>query len=191
MGQQETNSKKKQKRANIQKIILHSVAGVGILSVALVAPNVVGAMGKLGLIPSSRQEEIIRTSRKRLVKKGLLVYKDGKLSLTPKGEKELRLMDADMYKVKKPRRWDGKWRVLAFDIKEKRRHLRWRVRSVLSSVGFIRLQDSVWIYPYDCEDMITLLKADLKIGKEVLYLIVDSLENDKEYRKYFKLKDVN
>jgi len=93
-----------------------------------------------------------------------------------------------MYKVKKPRKWDGRWRVLAFDISEKRRYLRKRIRSVLYSVGFVRLQDSVWIYPYDCEDMMTLLKADLKIGKEVLYLIVDSLENDKEYRKHFKLK---
>ena len=189
MGQQEIKSKKKQKRANVQKIILHTIAGVGIMSAALLAPNVIGAMGKLGLIPGGRQKEIIQASRERLVKKGLLVYKDGKLSLTPKGEKELRLMDAGMYKVKKPRTWDGRWRVLSFDISEKRRYLRQRIRAVLCSVGFVRLQDSVWLYPYDCEDMITLVKADLKIGKEVLYLIVDSLENDKEYRKHFKLKN--
>lgn len=188
MGDQEVESKKRQKRVNVRKMILHSIAGVGLLSVALVAPNVIGAMGKLGLIPNNRQEEIIKRSRKRLVKQGLLIYKDGNLSLTPKGEKELRLMDEEMYKVKKPRRWDGKWRVLTFDISEKRRHLRNRIRTVLYSVGFVRLQDSVWLYPYDSEDMIILLKADLKIGKEVLYLIVDSLENDGVYRRHFKLK---
>jgi len=60
MGQQEIKSKKKQKRANIQKIILHTIAGAGFISVALVAPNVIGAMGKLGLIPNSRQKKLFR-----------------------------------------------------------------------------------------------------------------------------------
>lgn len=55
-------------------------------------------------------------------------------------------------------------------------------------IGFIRLQDSVWIYPYDCEDLLTLLKADLKVGKDLLYMIVDSLEGDAKIRLFFGLK---
>ena len=54
-------------------------------------------------------------------------------------------------------------------------------------IGFVRLQDSVWVYPYDCEDLITLLKADFRVGKDVLYLIVDSIENDKYLRAEFNL----
>ena len=60
-------------------------------------------------------------------------------------------------------------------------------RSMLTA-GFIKLQNSVWIYPYDCEDLITLLKADLHMGKQVLYMIVEHLENDKEVRAHFNLK---
>ena len=59
------------------------------------------------------------------------------------------------------------------------------MRRTLTAVGFVRLQDSVWLYPYDCEDLIVLLKADFKIGKDLLYLIVDSLENDTAFRKFF------
>ena len=77
--------------------------------------------------------------------------------------------------------------MLIFDIPEKKRHLRYKVRSTLSAVGFTRLQDSVWIYPYDCEDFVTLLKADFRIGKDLLYMIVDSLENDTWLRKKFNL----
>ena len=54
-------------------------------------------------------------------------------------------------------------------------------------IGFVRLQDSVWVYPYDCEDLIVLLKADFKIGKDVLYMIVDELQGDWERRKEFGL----
>ena len=53
--------------------------------------------------------------------------------------------------------------------------------------GLLRLQDSVWVYPYDCEDIVTLLKTDFGIGKHLLYLIVDELENDKNLREDFNL----
>ena len=49
------------------------------------------------------------------------------------------------------------------------------------------MQDSVWVYPYDCEDILTLLKTDLGVGKYILYLIVDELENDKHLREFFDL----
>ena len=77
--------------------------------------------------------------------------------------------------------------MLIFDIPEKRKPLREKIRSTLLSIGFLRLQDSVWIYPYQCEDLVNLLKADFKVGKDLLYLIVDSIENDKFFRKSFGL----
>ena len=75
--------------------------------------------------------------------------------------------------------------MLIFDIPEKRKSLREKVRTTLVSLGFKRLQDSVWVYPDDCEDLITLLKADFRVGKDLLYLIVDTIENDRVLREYF------
>jgi DNA-binding transcriptional regulator PaaX len=157
----------------------------GILSVGLLAPNAIGAMGRLGLLPSKRQKEIIEKSSARLVKRGLLEYQGSKLRLTPKGEAALRMFELHSYRLKRPKRWDGKWRVLAFDIPEKRKKVREQVRRTLVSIGFIRLQDSVWVYPYNCEDLITLLKADLKVGKDMLYMVVDQLEYDAPLRSRF------
>ena len=187
MGELERRSRKKTQRANVQKIVLTSVAAAGVLSVALVAPNVLGAMAKLGLLPSARQNEIIKRSRTRLVKRGLLVYQDNKLRLTPKGEAVLRMLELHEFRLKRPKRWDGKWRVLVFDIPEKRKKTREQVRKTLLVIGFIRLQDSVWIYPYDCEDLLTLLKADFKVGKDMLYMVVDQLEYDAPLKTRFNL----
>ena len=57
----------------------------------------------------------------------------------------------------------------------------------MKEMGFLRLQDSVWVFPYDCEEVIALIKADLRIGKDVLYTIVEKIENDKPIKKHFDL----
>ena len=187
MGNLESVSRRNTKRKNIQKVILGTVATAGILSVAVLTPNVLVAMNKLGLIPGKRQKEFIKRSRDRLIRKGLLEFKDGYLRLTPKGEVEIGRIQSFGFKLQKPKRWDKKWRVLIFDIKESRRGLREKIRRTLTSIGFVRLQDSVWIFPYDCEDLVTLLKADFKIGKDLLYMIVEQLEYDNSIREKFGL----
>ena len=168
-------------------MILQSVAAAGLLSAAFVAPNVIGAMGKMGLLPGKRQQDSIRVTRKRLVEEGLLAYKGNNLCITKRGEKVLRGLEIKNYQIRKPKRWDGRWRVLIFDIPERKKRVREQVRRTLHTIGFIRLQDSVWLYPYDCEDIITLFKADLGVGKEILYMIVDTLEYDTPYKKHFEL----
>ncbi len=187
MGKLEVESKKRTQRTNLKKIILGTIATAGVLGVAVVAPNVLSAMGKLGILPLKRQKEFIRASRDRLIKRGLIRREKGFLRLTSIGEKTLRKLTLSEA-VRKPQRWDGKWRVLIFDIPEQRKALREKVRSFLLTVGFVHLQHSVWIYPYDCEDLIVLVKADLHVGKEVLYMIVDSLENDSRLLKTFNLR---
>ena len=187
MGEQEKSNRKKSKKANLKKLILSCVKTAGLLGVAVVAPNVIGAMSKLGMIDNPRRQEFVDTARRRLVKQGLLHYENGLLRLTTAGERMLRQLELHDYGLRRPKRWDHKWRVLIFDIPERRKATREKVRRTLITIGFERLQDSVWVYPYDCEDLLTLLKADFHIGADVLYLIVDSIENDKHLRSRFGL----
>ncbi|MEK7614755.1 MAG: hypothetical protein AAB428_03765 [Patescibacteria group bacterium] len=187
MGRLEEKSRKRLRKKNLQKIILGTIKVAGVLSAGLVAPNALKAMAQLGILPHSRQKESINSSRARLVNNGLLSYRNNMLNLTPKGESVLRRLELQDFKLKKPKHWDGKWRALIFDIPEKRKATRERVREILTMMGFVRLQDSVWIYPYDCENIITLFKVDLKIGKDVLYMIVEVLEYDTRLREHFEL----
>ncbi len=69
----------------------------------------------------------------------------------------------------------------------KKKNVRERIRHIVTSTGFRRLQDSVWVYPYACEEVIGLMKTELGVGKYLLYLIVDQIENDKFLREEFKL----
>ena len=74
-----------------------------------------------------------------------------------------------------------------FDIPEKRKKIREHLRFEMQEIGFLRMQDSVWIYPYDCEEFIALLKADMHIGSDVLYAVIEEIENDARIRKHFNL----
>jgi len=185
MGEMEEKSRSKRRKGDLQKIILNSVAAAGILAVGFVAPNVIGAMAKFGLIPTKRSSEVIKRSWNRLIARGFLVRSENHLKLTSKGQAYLFLVGS--LGIKKPKRWDKKWRVLIFDIPERRKRIRTALRRTLNSLGLVRLQDSVWVYPYDCEDVIALLKIGYHIGKDLLYLIVESMENDKALRNHFAL----
>jgi DNA-binding transcriptional regulator PaaX len=187
MGKLEKERSKKAGRENLQKIILSSVTTAGILGVGLLAPNVIGAMAKLGLIPKPRQEEYIESSASKLVKRGLLKFNGKYYEPTKEGESKLRRWVLSDYKMHKPKRWDGKWRMIIFDIPEKKKRVRRQISSLFHQAGFYRLQDSVWVYPYDCEDIIGLLKTDFGVGKDVLYVIADEIENDRHLRAEFEL----
>src|SRR3989344_4942664 len=187
MGKIEQESRKRTRTKLLQRAVLGTVAAAGMITMAVVAPNAIQALAKLGIIDTRRRRgEYINGARNRLITAGLLARNtQGFLHITPKGEARLRQLELSDYKLKKPRRWDGKWCMLVFDIPEYRKTLRDIVRRTLISIGFVRLQDSVWIYPYPCDDLIALLKTDFRVGRDILYIIADSIENDVALRKQF------
>lgn len=192
MGKVEQEAQKKRRVGQVQKAILNVIAGSGVLAVALVAPNALKLLR--GSVLGERLEERSRSAFSRLLKRGYLefVVRDGKkvVRLTEAGQQVLermQLQEVAQKKEKKTRRWDKRWRLVVFDIPEHRRVVRNKLRDLIISLGFIKIQNSVWVYPYDCEELITLLKSDLRLGREVLYAIVETIENDAWIRKHFGL----
>jgi len=80
----------------------------GLLAITAVAPNVIGAMGKLGLLPTKRQKGSIAVARDRLITKGLIEKRDEYLRLTAYGEKTLTKLKQIEQAIVRPRRWDKK-----------------------------------------------------------------------------------
>ena len=172
----------------MQKTVLQSVAAAGVLSVALLAPNALQILKITEKTLAKKKRRSILASRERLLEHGLIEYDGSFLRLTKKGERVLSEIERREYKLPTPKRWDKKWRVLIFDIPESKKGLRDKIRATLISIGFRRVQDSVWIYPYDCEDLVLLLKADFQVGKELLYLIVEKIEHEGPLKDFFGLK---
>lgn len=183
----QVKAKRGQKKDYLQRLILESIKAAGLIGISLIAPNVLKSMNQLGFIKSPRQKEYITSSASRMVRTGLLKFNGKYYELTNLGDKLLRRWELSNYRLEKPKRWDGKWRMVIFDIPEKKRLIRKQVTSIFAQAGLIRLQDSVWVYPYDCQKVIGLLKSELGVGREILCVIAEEIENDKYLRKEFSL----
>jgi len=187
----EKEAKKRRTRVNIKKVILGTIATAGLLSAAALAPNAVQVLGVIGQ-KNKRRIRIFENSLSRLLDKKLVTMETttkGKfIRLTDKGKFELQKLTNGKWKEKRKGFWDGKWRIIIFDIPETRRLDRVKLWRLLKRLGFFRLQDSVWVYPDDCEDLIRMIKAEMKIGLAITYIIADSIEGDKRVAEFFGVK---
>ncbi len=193
MGVIEIEARKKRRYAYVQQALLATVALAGVVLVATIAPNAPAVLSKLSSFKRAQLRYQYRTALGRLAVQGHIVFekRDGKqyARITETGRQVLAFEQEKMkLSNMKKRRWNERWRVIIFDIPERRRRTRDRLRIIMQEIGFVRLQDSVWVFPYDCEDFITLLKAKLKIGAAILYMVVEHIENDKHLRAHFDLK---
>ncbi|MBI2642133.1 MAG: CRISPR-associated endonuclease Cas2 [Candidatus Wildermuthbacteria bacterium] len=102
------------------------------------------------------------------------------LEVTEEGkmwQKEYQLQDSIReLKISIPKTWDKKWRLLVFDIPEQKKRAREALRDLLEHLGFYRLQDSVFIYPFPCENEVDFLTSIFEVQK---YVYCFTIENTK------------
>lgn len=108
------------------------------------------------------------------------------IQLTNKGKRKAYFIKWKLRKVN-IKNWDGKWRIISFDIPERYKWLRERLRRKLIMLNFVRLHDSVWITPLPIENEINELVKILEIKYFVRYMVVEKINFDKDLReKFFK-----
>ncbi len=107
--------------------------------------------------------------------------------ITKKGESRLRSFSLELLEINKPKKWDGKWRMVMFDLPVRYSKVRDALRFQLKKLGFVQFQKSVWVYPYPCLDEILYVSDYYKVGKYVEVMTVEEVNNDKKLRKVFNL----
>ncbi len=125
----------------------------------------------------------------RLEEQGMLaeVEESGrkKLKITLKGKIKIWKF------IKRKKIWDGKWRIVIFDIPEIKKKMRNFFREKLSDLGFKKLQESVWICPYDIADEVEELIDFCRANEYIHYLLVEELDNKQVLMDLFKLEKKN
>ena len=185
----EPKIKKTARRVQIQQKLALAVFRMTTQSVSLAFASDAYLRKRLGF-DSGHTTERMRQAFHRLEKRDLIRRdrQNGHFVLTTAGKAYAKKLDAyERIAVKKPRRWDGKWRIVIFDIWERRRSTRNRFRYLLQKIGFKKIQHSVWMYPYDCEEVLAFIRTDLRLGGGVIYLIAEGIENDESLRIKFNL----
>ena len=133
-------------------------------------------------------EAIRRLNRKRLIR---LVEKNDKIyvKITENGYKLIKNFDYDELKLPHQKKWDKKWHSVVFDIPDKKKKERRALSEKLKILGFYPLQESVFVYPYDCRDEIDFICEFLSISRYVNYFVIESIDKrEGDLRNIFNLK---
>ncbi len=171
---------------NIAKTIL-VIASSGLLfSGVLLSQDI------LNIFPTSYQTKQYRRKVQKsidyLKRTQVISTRNGMLGLTSKGEVRLKHFIYDQMVIKAQTKWDGKWRIVIFDIPEKYKSKRDALRSKLKTLGFYPIQISSWAYPYPCAEEVEFIRSINEIRTYVSYLETSFLENDTLLKSHFKLK---
>lgn len=128
----------------------------------------------------------------RLYRKGFIsIERQGhevRISLTPEGRKAAGYMQINDLRIPRPKKWDGIWHIIIFDISNLKTIQRNAFRGILKQLGFVMIQKSVWVQPFPCSAEIELLKDFFGLTeKEVRLIEAKKIGNDTYFRKKFGL----
>ena len=107
---------------------------------------------------------------------------NGLIDFTPDSKLAVRLTDQGKDRAlwarlsQEAEKWDCKWRIVLWDIPEKRRLARDILRSKLKQLGFIGWQKSVWATKKDCAKELRAFIKQVGIGDWVKVLEANHLD---------------
>lgn len=177
-------------KSEITKDILLWLMISGLVAIAATSPyfiqNFLRSYKKWKKYPRRKLQDTFTYLRKR----GLLEtsYKNNQMfiSLTDEGKRKAGFLQVDSLKIPRPQKWDGKWRILLFDIAEMKKKHREALRGKLKELGFFLFQKSVWVHAFNCKAEMELLRDFFGLSEyELCLIVVNHIENDKELRKFF------
>ena len=183
------------KKILVKDIILFLATG-GILVAGIIAPNAIQLFKfilkddneiSFGKFSQSRMRFYVRRMQKqgfikRIRKENQIVF-----MLTEKGKKIAKKYNIDQIKLKNQKKWDRVWRVIIFDIPEKKKKARDALRRKFLHLGMFQLQKSVFVYPFDCKKEIDFVSDFFNVGKDILYFEAKMFDIDDKLKKIFNL----
>jgi hypothetical protein len=182
-------------RGELAKEILLMIDAGAVIPAAFLMPVMPKALKPLLRLFSKkcrakRSEGFIKSlyylNRKRLVS---ITEKEGQqiLTLSEDGKKRVFRFNLDQIAVKRPGRWDGYWRIIIFDIPERKKQGREALRSKLKQLGFHPLQKSCFIHPFDCKSEIDFISEIFEVSPYVNFIVAKEIEGAMLLRKFFGL----
>ncbi len=180
----------------LKRILLLLAGGTG-LAMILVMPGTARLFKDFIKDDSSWKEwkkfniGYLRRALKKLEAKKLVQIEEignkAVVKLTDDGIKKVLEANLDRLKIDKPSNWDGKWRLIFYDILDGKKETRDKFRKILRSMNFYPLQESVYLHAFPCDKEVEFLRHYLGIAGEVRMILAEKIENDQLFRDYFGL----
>lgn len=170
-----------------EREILQAVGFGAVVVGSLIIPGLSMALSPL-LEKGKAGRQNAKRSIKRLEDKDLLYLSGESVELTKRGRDLLKRIQAEDITIVRPDKWDQIWRIVAYDIPDEDKAERDYFRTKLEGLGFAKVQESMFAFPYDCVQEIAVFAQSLGISPYVLYLTTDKLPRQKDYLEKFNLE---
>jgi len=109
------------------------------------------------------------------------------VTLTAKGNNAAQNLLYDDYALPIKEKWDGNWHILAFDIAEQNKYLRDLLSNKVTEIGMLKLQNSMYVYPYDFSDFIKSLHAVYPQATQyVMSVVASHIDGEEQLVKKFR-----
>lgn len=124
-----------------------------------------------------------------------VVARSGKMhiELTEEGKRiaGLHLLKINAQTKGRRKTWDKKWRLVLFDVSMEDHQKRNAFRHLIKRLGAVKLQQSVWVYPYDCAEEVMFLDKIFGFDeRQVRVVVAEDIGDDRLIRKHFNLSAV-
>ncbi|KKT82545.1 MAG: hypothetical protein A3B99_00690 [Candidatus Yanofskybacteria bacterium RIFCSPHIGHO2_02_FULL_44_12b] len=143
-----------------------------------------------GIFCRNKNKKTCLSSLSRLKKSGFISPKGRSFLLAPEGKGDALAAfisaETELYR-EKIKKWDGKWRMVFFDIPEHKRRHRDYLRKALKLIGFKEFQRSIWIYPYHAPVFLKDLLFGEDISGHVRFVTTEHIDNDQDLKNIFGL----
>lgn len=178
------------KRGELAKQILLALGAGFVITTVMILPGSAIMFKPLIKKFKTKRQSFVK-SIKAMKRDRLIDFKEdgdiSKITILENGRKKLLEYNLDNLEIKKPKRWDGIWRIVTFDIPEDEKIARNALRLKLKELGFYQLQKSVFIYPYPCLNEIQFIEEIFKIGPYINFIEASKIEGDDWLKSKFDL----
>jgi len=143
MGGRDTHTK---------RVLRYLAIGGGIVVLSMAVPMLPHQLIKTYLRQKRFEKARFLRDLKRLQHRKLIdmeMLPDGtvRMKLLKRGKEVTLKMDLEEMTIERPKRWDGVWRLVLFDIPSNKNKARDALRWKMKQLGFYQLQKSVFLFP--------------------------------------------
>jgi len=172
-------------KSDFSRKILGYLVLAGMVSIAATSPFFLSRLAKIilkDLEYKSKIKEKFTDAFSYLKRKGYIEVEKDRYDIsiipTERGIKLIEKYKILELKIKKPKKWDRRIRVVAFDIPDTQRIKRNAFRYKLKELGFYSSQKSVWLHPFECKNEIKTLKEFFGLNdKQIQFFTAETLED--------------
>lgn len=177
-------------RGELVRDVLKVIGAGVVLGSVIVAPGLAQVIDYFDPRGPSERRRIWRAIKYLEEKNSLRIRNENgedRIYLTNGGK--LRLSEDEIWdlQIKKPWRWDHKWRLVMFDLPAQYEKTRRPFREKLQDFGFLLYQKSIFIYPYECQKEVLAVAELYGVRNFIRYVVAEEISDIRKFAREFDL----